>query len=215
MRAREQDREDIALKRKVFLQLQKALKAMRLVFIDETSLYLNMTRTHARAKCGERACACVPSKKQKSANLIGAITLEGMIADFWVDGGITGEVFTVFLEKVLCPVLKVGQIVLMDNSPAHIVKEVKELIEGRGAKLIYLPPYSPEFNPIEHCWSKVKSHLRKLEPWDEKKLNYSVKKALKAVTTNDATAWFEHCDYSNNPPMEECYSKYLLKYLQL
>ena len=174
-----------------------------------------MARTHARSKCGERACASVPSKKQKSTNLIGAISLEGVIADFCVDGGITGEVFTVFLEKVLCPVLKVGQIVLMDNSPAHIVKKVKELIEGRGAKLIYLPPYSPEFNPIEHCWSKVKSHLRRLEPWDKEKLNSSVRKALKAVTTNDARAWFEHCGYSNHPLMEGCYPKYLLKYSQL
>ena len=215
MCAREQDSEDIAVKRKVFLELKKALKASRLVFIDETSLYLNMTRTRARAKCGERAYASVPSKKQKVASLIGAISLEGMIADFCVDGGITGEVFTVFLEKLLCPVLRVGQIVLIDNSPAHIVKRVKELIEGRGAKLIYLPPYSPEFNPIEHCWSKVKSHLRRLEPWDKKKLNYSVKKALKAVTTNGARAWFEHCGYYNNPPMEECYPKYLLKYSQL
>ena len=215
MRAREQDREDIAVKRKIFSELKKALKAGRLVFIDETSLYLNMTRTRARAKRGERACASVSSKKQKVMSLIGAISLEGMIADFCVDGGIAGEVFTVFLEKLLCPVLQVGQIVLIDNSPAHIVKEVKELIEGRGAKLIYLPPYSPEFNPIEHCWSKVKSHLRRLEPWDKKKLNYSVKKALKVVTTDDARAWFEHCGYSNDPPMEECYLKYLLKYSQL
>ncbi len=116
-----------------------------------------MTRIYARSKRGERAYGSVPSKKHKVANLIGAITLEGVIADFCVDGGITGEVFTVFLKEILCPVLKVGQIVLMDNSPAHIVKKVGELIESRGAKLVYLPPYSPEFNPIEHCWSKVKS----------------------------------------------------------
>ena len=185
------------------------------MFIDETGLYLNMTRIHARSKQGERAYASVPSKKHKVTNLIGAITLEGVIADFCVGEGITGEVFTVFLEKVLCPVLKVGQVVLMDNSPAHIVKEVSELIESKGAKLIYLPPYSPEFNPIEHCWSKVKSYLRKLEVWDEKKLSSSVKKALKTVTSNDAQAWFEHCGYSNHPPIEECYPKYLFKYSQL
>ena len=185
------------------------------MFIDETGLYLDMTRIYARSQRGERAYASVPSKKHKSSNLIAVITLEGVIADFCIDGGITGEVFRVFLEKVLCPVLQVGQIVLMDNSPAHIVKEVKELIEGRGAKLIYLPPYSPEFNPIEHCWSKVKSHLRTLETWDKKKLNYSVRKALEKVNTNDTQAWFSHCGYSNHPPMEECYNKYLSKYLQL
>ena len=110
------------VKRKVFLQLQKALKSKRLVFTDETGLYLNMTRTHARSKRGKRAYASIPSKKHKSVNLIGAITMEGVIADFCIGGSITGEIFTVFLEKVLCPVLKVGQIVLMDNSPAHIVK---------------------------------------------------------------------------------------------
>ncbi len=101
------------------------------------------------------------------------------------------------------------------NSPAHIVKKVRELIEGRGAKLIYLPPYSPEFNPIEHCWSKVKSHLRTLEAWDKKKFNSSVKKALETVNANDAQAWFRHCGYSNHPPMEGCYNKYLFKYSQL
>ncbi len=174
-----------------------------------------MTRIYARSKRGERAYSSVPSKKHKFANLIGAITLEGVIANFCVDGGITGKVFTVFLEEVLCPVLKVGQIVLMDNSPAHIVKKVRELIEGRGAKLIYLPPYSPEFNPIEHCWSKVKSHLRTLEAWDKKKFNSSVKKALETVNANDAQAWFRHCGYSNHPPMEGCYNKYLFKYSQL
>jgi len=199
----------------VFLQLQKALKSKRLVFIDETGLYLNMTRIHARSKCGERAYASVPSKKHKSANLIGAITLEGVIASFCIGESVTGEVFTAFLEELLCPVLKVGQIVLMDNSPAHIVKKVRELIEGRGAKLIYLPPYSPEFNPIENCWSKVKSHLRTLETWDKKKLNSSVKKALETVNTHDAQAWFRHCGYSNYTPMEGCYNKYLFKYSQL
>ena len=90
-----------------------------------------------------------------------------------------------------------------------------ELIESRGAKLIYLPPYSPEFNPMENCWSKVKSHLRMLEVWDKKKLNYSVKKALSTVNANDAQAWFRHCGYSNRTPMEEHYTKYLSKYLQL
>ena len=205
----------IKAKREAFLRLQITLKPRRLVFIDETGLYLNMTRTHARSKCGERAHASVPSKKHKSANLIGAITLEGVIASFCIGESVTGEVFTVFLEEVLCPVLKVGQIVLMDNSPAHIVKRVGELIEGRGAKLIYLPPYSPEFNPIENCWSKVKSHLRTLEAWDKKKLNSSVKKALETVNTHDAQAWFRHCGYSDHASTEQCYTKYLLNYSQL
>ncbi len=215
MRAREQDREDIAAKRKAFLQLKKALRANRLVFIDETGLYLNMTRIYARSQRGERAYCSIPSKKHKIANLIGAMTLEGVIASFCIDETVTGEVFAAFLEEILCPVLKVGQIVLMDNSTAHIVKRVRELIESRGATLIYLPPYSPEFNPIEHCWSKAKSHLRALETWDKKKLNTSVKKALETVNTNDAQAWFKHCGYTNQPPMERCYNKYLFKYLQL
>jgi len=213
--AREQHREDIVVKWRVFRQLQEALKANRLVFIDETGLYLNMTRIYARSQRGERAYASAPSKKHKVANLIGAMTLEGVIASFYIGETVTGEVFTAFLEEVLCPVLKVGQIVLMDNSTSHIVGEVQKLIEGRGAKLIYLPPYSPEFNPIEHCWSKAKSHLRTLEAWDKKKLNSSVKEALETVNADDAKAWFKHCGYTNQPPMEECYNKYLSKYLQL
>ena len=174
-----------------------------------------MTRIYARSQCGERAYCSIPSKKHKSANLIGAITLEGIIASFCIDETVTGEVFTAFLEEILCPILKVGQIVLMDNSTSHIVKRVRELIESRGATLIYLPPYSPEFNPIENCWSKAKSHLRALETWDKKKLNTSVKKALETVNTNDAQAWFRHCGYSDCPPREASYHKYLFKYSQL
>jgi transposase len=174
-----------------------------------------MTRTHARSKRGERAHDSVPAKKHKSTNLIGAMSIEGIIASFCVDGGITGEVFKVFLEEVLCPVLKGGQIVLMDNLPAHIVEDVNELIESRGAKLIYLPPYSPEFNPIEHCWSKVKSYLRKLKPWDEEKLGYSVKEALDIISASDAQGWFRHCGYSDHKLIEECYNGRLLNYTQL
>ena len=102
--------------------------------------YLNMTRTHARSERGERAYGFVPTKERKSTNLIGAMTLEGVIASCFIDEPVTGKGFIGFLKKDLCPVLKAGHIVLMDNLPAHLVKEVNQLVTSRGAKLIYLPP---------------------------------------------------------------------------
>jgi len=174
-----------------------------------------MTRTHARSQRGKRAYSFAPTKRRKSTNLIGAMTLEGVIASRFIDESVTSKGFIVFLKKDLCPVLKAGHIVLMDNSPTHIVKEVKELIESRGAKLIYLPPYSPEFNPIEHCWSKVKSCLRKLEIRDKKRMKPAVKKSLKTITTKDIQGWFRHCGYSDPPPLVECYNERLLNYLKL
>ena len=174
-----------------------------------------MTRTHARSQRGKRAYGFAPTKRRKGTNLIGAMTLEGVIANRFIDRSVTSEGFIVFLKEDLCPVLKAGHIVLMDNSPAHIVKEVRELIESRGAKLIYLPPYSPEFNPIEHCWSKVKSYLRKLEVWDKKRMKPTVRKALKTITAKDTQGWFHHCGYSDPPPLAECYNERLLNYLKL
>ena len=174
-----------------------------------------MIRTHARSQRGKRAYSFAPTKERKITNLIGAMTLEGVIANRFIDESVTSKGFVVFLKKDLCPVLKAGHIVLMDNSPAHIVKEVKELIESRGAKLVYLPPYSPEFNPIEHCWSKVKSCLRKLEVRYKKRMKPAVRKTLKAITAKDAQGWFRNCGYSNPPPLEKNYNECLLDYLKL
>ncbi len=154
-----------------------------------------MTRYYARAPYGERAYDDVPKNRWPNINIIGAIGIDGIIASKKVQGSVTGKVFKAFLEEELNPVLKGGHIVLMDNLPAHIVKRVSGLIESRGAKLIYLPPYSPEFNPIEHCWSKVKAYLRKVKPRSVQQLNDAIEEALKIITANDAKGWFKHCGY--------------------
>lgn len=111
------------------------------------------------------------------------------------EGTLNGAVFLSYVSNFLCPVLKEGQVVITDNAGAHKVKGVKELIESKGAKLLYLPPYSPELSPIEMCWSKVKQFLKKVEARTEEALNKAISEALNMITENDCRGWFGHCGY--------------------
>ena len=113
-----------------------------------------------------------------------------------INGAVDGTVFKVYVEQVLGPTLKTGDVVVMDNLPAHKVAGVKELIEGRGAKLIYLPPYSPDLNPIEKCWSKIKTYLRKAKARTREELEKALREALLLVTAEDARGWFKSCGYA-------------------
>lgn len=115
-----------------------------------------------------------------------------------IPGPTDGEVFRAYTQRVLCPTLKVGDIVVMDNLGAHKVSGIREAIEGCGAKLIYLPPYSPDLSPIEACWSKIKQALRTAGARTRRKLERAIKRALETVTESDALAWFAHCGYKLN-----------------
>lgn len=157
-----------------------------------------MTRLYGRAARGERATGSTPINYGENITLIGALGSGGLEALLWIEGATDGEVFRAYTERVLCPTLAVGDIVVMDNLGAHKVSGIREAIEGRGAKLIYLPPYSPDLSPIEHCWSKVKTALRSIGARTRRKLGRAIKRALETISESDALAWFAHCGYQLN-----------------
>ena len=166
-----------------------------MIFIDESGAHLALTRSYARAPRNKRVYDSVPIQRWPNINIIGALGIEGILASQSVQGSVGGEMFKEFLKEELSPVLKVGHIVLMDNLSGHKVEGVRELIKERGASLIYLPPYSPDFNPIENCWSKGKAYLRKIKPRSVKELYDGIEEALATISRSNAEGWFRHCGY--------------------
>ncbi|WP_174479289.1 IS630 family transposase [Neorhizobium galegae] len=158
--ALEQDRPDVLKRRRVWFDGQLDLDPEKLIFIDETGLSTKMARLRGRAIRGERCRAGVPHGHWKTTTFTGALRLTGMTAPFVYDGAMNGNVFLAYVEQVLVPTLQVGDVVVMDNLPAHKTSGVRDAIERAGAKLMFLPPYSPDFNPIENAFSKLKAMLR-------------------------------------------------------
>jgi transposase len=169
--------------------------ASRLKFLDESGSNLALTRLYARAAPGERVAEGVPQNHGENVTMLAAISLGGVQAPMTVNGAVDGVVFLTYVREVLSPTLSEGDIVVMDNLKAHKVAGVREAIEARGARLQYLPPYSPDLNPIEKCWSKVKTYLRKVKARTREALEAALKEALLQVTAADALAWFTHCGY--------------------
>ncbi|HET9961919.1 MAG TPA: IS630 family transposase [Nitrospiraceae bacterium] len=158
--ALEQDRPDILKRRRDWFDGQLDLDPAKLVFIDETGLSTKMARLRGRAPRGERCRAGVPHGHWKTTTFTGALRLTGMTAPFVYDGAMNGNVFLAYVEQVLIPTLSEGDVVVMDNLPAHKAAGVRDAIEAAGASLLYLPPYSPDFNPIENAFAKLKALLR-------------------------------------------------------
>lgn len=154
-----------------------------------------MTRNYGRAKKNKRAISTKPVSKGKLLTLIGAMSLNGMIACMTVDGGTKKETFITYLKDVLSPELRTGNIVIMDNLSTHKSEEVRTIIESKGAILIYLPRHSPDLSPIELAWSKLKSYLRKKKARDYELLQTYIKEALELITIENITSWFSHCGY--------------------
>ncbi|MGO6719201.1 IS630 family transposase [Rhizobium ruizarguesonis] len=158
--ALEQDRLDVLKHRRAWFDGQLDLDPEKLIFIDETGLSTKMARLRGRAIRGERCRAGVPHGHWKTTTFTGALRLTGMTAPFVYDGAMNGNVFLAYVEQVLLPTLQTGDVVVMDNLPAHKTAGVRDAIERAGAKLMFLPPYSPDFNPIENAFSKLKAMLR-------------------------------------------------------
>lgn len=173
---------------------------MRLVFLDESGVTTEMTRRYGRAPRGERVAEATPAGRWKIVTLLGAITLQGLLATMTIESPTDGDVFLAYLEQVLCPQLQPGHVVVMDNLSAHKVAGVRQLIQARGAQLLYLPPYSPDFNPIEQCWAKIKEILRSAKARTLQLLEDAVTLAITAITTDNASAWFHHCGYRIHQP---------------
>lgn len=167
----------------------------RLVFIDESGAKTNMTRLYGRAMAGQRAIDDTPSGHWCTTTMISSVRLDGSTACMVVDGATTKDIFEAYIEQILLPTIQAEDIVVLDNLSAHKSQHVRELIESVGAELWYLPAYSPDLNPIEKMWSKIKSILRTLKTRTEKALITAIAHALKQVTANDAKSWFESCGY--------------------
>lgn len=154
-----------------------------------------LTRLYGRAAPGERVAEGVPQNYGENVTMLAAIGLGGLQAPMTVNGAVDGAVFLAYVREALCPTLEAGDVVVMDNLKAHKVAGVAEAIEARGARLEYLPPYSPDLNPIEKCWSKIKTYLRKAKARTREALEAALKAALLTITEADARAWFTHCGY--------------------
>ncbi len=172
----------------------REIHAERLVFVDEMGANISLAPVYAWSRRGERAFASVPRNWGKNLTLLASMSLEGMGECLAVEGSTTTAVFEAYLEHVLVPSLRRGQVVVMDNLSAHKGR-VRDLIESKGCELIYLPPYSPDLNPIEEAFAKIKALLRKAEARSREVLIEAMGQALEALTARDARNFFEHRGY--------------------
>jgi transposase len=195
LRAEEQDKEEVKQKREEFVTWLAEIGARDWVFIDEIGSQLGMSRTYARSLSGERAYGTAIRNRGANLCTIGALSSSGIQASLVFSGATDKAMFLIFIKEVLLPTLKAGQIVVMDNLAAHRVKEVQTLIENVGCTLKFTPPYSPEFNPIEECWSKVKSILRKISARTKESLTAAINTAFSRIAPSDIIGWFNHAGY--------------------
>jgi len=193
LHADEQEREDVRLLREKWLQELPLLDPMKLVFIDESGAKTNMTRLRGRALKGQRLFSGAPHGHWCTTTMISSIRLNGATAAMEIGSATDSMVFREYVRHVLAPTLSPGDIVVMDNLRAHYDAEAIALIETQGAAVKFLPPYSPDFNPIEKMWSKIKTRLRGLAARTQLELSEAISQAFFTVTAQDAHGWFSSC----------------------
>lgn len=176
----------------------KRLSVSHLVFIDETGIHLSMARNYGRCIKGQRVYQAKRARPKQSEKYtwISALCQDKMFAHFELNGSMTADAFLVYLQEILLPALKPEEIVVMDNLACHKTEAVLKSFEQAGQQFIFLPPYSPDFSPIEECWSKFKSVLKKIAARTKENLNQAVEIALQSITQKDIDGWFRH--FSNN-----------------
>ncbi len=188
--ASEQDRPDILKRREAWFDGQLDLDPENLIFIDETWASTNMGRRYGRAPKGERLRAGVPHGHWKTTTFVAGLRLSGLVAPMVLDGPINAITFQAYVDQVLVPELQTGDVVIMDNLGSHKGSGVREAIEAAGAKLLYLPPYSPDFNPIEKAFSKLKALLRKAAERTVDALWGTIGALLPAFTPQECANYF-------------------------
>jgi transposase len=193
--AAEQDRPDVAERRAVWKVEQLGLDPRKLIFIDETWAKTNMTRLRGRAPIGQRLVEKVPHGHWKTTTLIAALDHRGIRCATTVDGPINGDVIVAFIQVVLTPTLRPGELVVLDKLSAHKVAGVRETVASVGAKVVYLPPYSPDLNPIELALSKLKQLLCSVKHRRMDELGRDPQRMLDAITPSDANNFYRHCGY--------------------
>ena len=196
LRASEQDRADIAKARRVWRKQQSSFDPAKLVFLDESGAKTNLTRLRGRAQRGERVHAANPQGRWHTTTMISSMRADGTTACMTIDGPTDTEVFRAYVQQILSPTLRAGDVLILDNLSPHKSDGTLDLIKKRGAEVRFLPAYSPDFNPIEMMWSKVKASLRSAEARTQPALTRAVAAALGSVTAQDARNWFAHCGYS-------------------
>jgi len=172
------------------------MEAEKLIFIDETSINTGMTRLYGRASGGDRVTEYVPDVRFERTSVVSSMRLDGTIIPVAFDGSLNGDIFRCYVEQFLAPTLRKGDIVIMDNLSSHKVKGIETAIEAKGARIVYLPAYSPDLNSIELLWSKVKAHLRKAKARTLDVLFDALKDAFDTVSSSDITGWFRRSGYS-------------------
>ena len=182
-------------KREQWSRFAKETEASHLVFLDESGVNINMTRRYGRGKGGQRVVDHTPLNTPQSTTILSSIRLDGEMACTTFQGGTTGDKFLTYLKDVLIPPLRPGDIVVMDNLRTHHIQAVCELLHDAGADVLYLPPYSPDLNPIEKLWSKVKAILRKLRVRSPDALDDAIRSALSSASALDYAGWFRCAGY--------------------
>lgn len=172
-------------------------------FIDETGSNRALTRRYARAPKGKRARGSIPRNRGKNVTLISDLSLAGLGEIFLIDGAANGDLFEAYVEYILVPTLHSGETVIMDNLSIHKRKKVRQLIEAQGCQVLFLPPYSPDFSPIEEAFSKVKAALRRIGARTHEALQEALESACATITASDALGWFRHCGYLVPDPPEQ------------
>jgi len=167
-----------------------------LVFVDESGANTKMTRLRGRGLGGQRLLACVPHGHYQTSTLIAGVRLAGPCAPWLFDGAMNGEMFWAWVREGLVPTLRPGDVVILDNLSTHKIRGVREAVEAVGARLLYLPPYSPDFHPIEPMWSKIKQILRSHAPRTEEQLLQAAQTAFNSITTADCKGFFFSARYA-------------------
>jgi len=196
VRAAEQNREDVKQKRKEWEDFQKSVDPTRLVFIDESGINTGMTRLYGRAHKHQRVTDYVPDVRFARTTVLSSVRIDGTIVPCVFDDALDGDLFKEYVRIFLVPTLKSGDIVVMDNLSSHKVNGVVSMIEAVGARVKFLPPYSPDFNPIELMWSKMKAVLRKLKIRTKDRLDEAIAQAFCSVSCSDIAGWFRHDGYA-------------------
>lgn len=171
------------------------LGAPELVFVDESGANRALCPRYGWAPRGERACGQAPRNRGPNTSLLAAMDARGLLASMTVEGSTNKEVFLTYLENVLCPRLRAGQVVIMDNLSVHKNEAVRQKIEACGCRLVFLPAYSPDFSPIENAFSKLKGFLRKAKARTQEALEATIAAGLATITSSDARGWFNHCGF--------------------
>lgn len=196
LRAAEQDRPDVKVQRDAWREQTAGVDVCRLVFLDESGAKTNMTRLYGRSFDGQRVVGAAPHGHWRTTTMLAAMRIDGSTAPMVIEGPTDAEVFEAYVEQVLAGSLRPGDIVVMDNLAPHKKPAVIAMIEAAGAEVWFLPPYSPDFNPIEKMWSKIKAFLRKAKARTWEALLAAIRAALQEVSDADARNWFASCGYT-------------------